>query len=136
MFIRRVYKQNKSSSTKYECHQLVESVRTDKGVQQKLLLSLGCLPLSKEKWPSLVKRLQAIIQGQESFIEPEPEIEELAQKYAQEFIISTPLETNLSLMQCRLNLLISTRYKTIGFVALAASILGSTFLKSCIWTAV
>lgn len=86
MFIRTVFKKNKSSATKYACHQLVESVRTEKGVQQKLLLSLGCLTLSKNKWPSLVKRIQALIQGQQSFVEPEPEIEKLAQKYAQEFI--------------------------------------------------
>lgn len=86
MFIRTVYKRNKSSATKYECHQLVESVRTEKGVQQKLLLSLGTLTLSKNKWPGLVKRIQAIIGGQASFVEPDREIEKFAQKYAQEFI--------------------------------------------------
>ena len=95
MFIRTVYKKNKSSSTKYECHQLVESVRTEKGVQQKLLLSLGTVPLPKTKWPSLVKRMQAIIRGQKSFVEPAPEIEKLAQKYAQEFIHKHAIDDEL-----------------------------------------
>lgn len=92
MFIRTVYKRNKSSAKKYECHQLVESVRTEKGVRQKLLLSLGTLSLAKEKWPSLVKRLEAIIRGQQSFVAPEPEIEALAQKYARDFISRQAIE--------------------------------------------
>lgn len=100
MFIRTVYKQNKSSQTKYECQQLVESIRIEKGVRQRLLLSLGKLPIPKTHWPSLAKRIEAIIQGQTSFVEPEPEIEKLAQKYAQQLIArhgiaaeTTPFET-------------------------------------------
>lgn len=85
MYIRSVTKSNRSGSKEYKCHQLVESIRTDKGVRQKLLLSLGRLPLSKEKWPSLAKCIERIIQGQKSFINEEPEIEELARKFAQQF---------------------------------------------------
>lgn len=92
MFIRTVYKKNKTSATRYECHQLVESIRTEKGVQQRLLLSLGYLPLSQDKWPSLVKRMEAIIQGQTSFIKPTSETQELAQKFAQEFISRHAIE--------------------------------------------
>jgi len=86
MFIRTVYKKNKSGSTKYEYQQLVESVRTEKGVRQKLLLSLGRVPLSKEKQPGLAKRIEAIVQGQKSFIKVEPEVEKLAQEFARRFI--------------------------------------------------
>lgn len=92
MFIRTVYKKNKTSSTKYECHQLVESIRTEKGVRQKLLLTLGRLTIPKAKWPSLVRRIQALIQGQTTFIEPEPEVEKLAQKFAQEFVLRHAIE--------------------------------------------
>ena len=77
MFIRTVYKKNKKSSTKYECQQLVESIRTEKGVRQKLLLSLGRLPLPKEKWPTLTKRIEAIVQGQKALFKTESEIEDL-----------------------------------------------------------
>lgn len=86
MFIRNVHKKNKSSSKLYECQQLVESIRTEKGVRQKLLLSLGVLPLSRDKWPCLAKRVEAIIQGQKSFFKQEPEIEKLSRKFAQQFI--------------------------------------------------
>ena len=96
MFIRTVYKKNKAGTTKYECQQLVESIRTEKGVRQKLLLSLGRLHLAKEKWPGLIKRMQAIIQGQQSLIKAEPEIEELAQTFARQFIEkhSIDIQTN------------------------------------------
>lgn len=86
MYIRTVTKSNNGSSKKYECHQLVESIRTEKGVRQKLLLSLGRLQLPKEKWPRLVARLKAIIQNQESLFVEDTYIEKLAQKFARLFI--------------------------------------------------
>jgi hypothetical protein len=86
MFIRTVEKSNGISSKKYQCHQLVESIRTEKGVRQKLLLSLGRLPLPKDQWPRLVARIKAIIQNQESLVAEDKHIEKLAQQYAQLFI--------------------------------------------------
>jgi len=86
MYIRTVTKKNKSSTKIYECQQLVESIRTEKGVRQKLLLSLGRLSLPKEKLARLAKCIEKIIQGQQSLIKEDPEIEELARKYAQQFI--------------------------------------------------
>jgi transposase len=96
MFIRTVYKRNKTGLTKYECQQLVESIRTEKGVRQRLLLSLGRLPICKEKLPTLAGRIAAIVQGQKSFIEAEPELECLARKFAQLFIDkhAVEIETN------------------------------------------
>ncbi len=92
MFIRTVYKRSKASSTKYEYQQLVESIRTEKGVRQKLLLSLGRLPISKDKWPSLCKRITAIIGGQKSFLKAGPEIEALSQKFAGQLIEKHAIE--------------------------------------------
>jgi len=92
MFIRSVYKKNKSSSKLYECQQLVESIRTEKGVRQKLLLSLGVFPIPKDKWPPLTRRIEAIIRGQQSFIKEEPEIERLAIKFSQQFIDKHAIE--------------------------------------------
>ena len=86
MFIRTVTKSNGHGSNIYQCHQLVESIRTETGVQQKLLLSLGRLNLPKEKWPRLVARIKAIVQNQETLFAPDKQIEELAQRYAQQFI--------------------------------------------------
>lgn len=86
MYIRKVLKRNKNSTKTYESHQLVETIRTEKGIQQKLLLSLGCLSLSKDKWSRLASRIESIIQNQTVLIHEDPEIERLSQKYALEFI--------------------------------------------------
>ncbi len=86
MFIRTVTKTNGTRSKKYHCQQLVESIRTEKGVRQKLLLSLGRVRLPKEKWPRLVARIKAIIYNQQSLFAADKNIEQLAQKYAQLFI--------------------------------------------------
>ena len=96
MFIRTVYKKNKSSSKKYECQQLVESIRTEKGVRQNLLLSLGCLSISKEKWPGLVRRIEEIVQGQKSLFKADSEIEGLSQKFAQQFIEKNAIPTEIN----------------------------------------
>jgi transposase len=95
MFIRTVYKRNKPGSAEYKSHQLVESVRTEHGVRQKLLLSLGRLPIAEEKHPQLTRRIKEIIQGQETFIRADSEIEALAQKFAGLYIErnSVPAET-------------------------------------------
>lgn len=86
MYIRTVCKKNRNSSKIYQCQQLVESIRTEKGVRQKLLLSLGRLPIPQEKWSRLAKRIGFIIKNQLSFIKDDPEIEKHAQKFAQELI--------------------------------------------------
>ncbi len=96
MFIRSVYKRNNPGSTKYEYQQLVESIRTEKGSRQKLLLSLGRLPIPQEKWSSLSKRIEALVQGQKSFIKVEPEIEGLAQKFARQIIDRHAVEIETS----------------------------------------
>lgn len=82
MFIRTVHKRNKSSKKLYTCQQLVESIRTDKGVRQKLILSLGILELPKEHWPRLAKRIETIIHDQQVLFEETTAIEQLARKFA------------------------------------------------------
>ena len=96
MYIRTVSKRNRARTKIYECHQLVESIRTEKGVRQKLLLSLGRLPLAKDKWSRLAKCIEKIIQGQKLFFNEDPEIEALARKYAQQLIDkhAIDIETN------------------------------------------
>jgi hypothetical protein len=95
MFIRTVKKSNGRGSKKYECHQLVESIRTEKGVRQNLLLSLGRVHLPKEKWPRLAARIKAIIQNQQSLFAEEKAIEKLAQHYAQLFIEKHGLDNGI-----------------------------------------
>lgn len=125
MFIRTVYKKNKSGSTKYEYQQLVESVRTEKGVRQKLLLSLGRVPLSKEKQPGPAKRIEAIVQGQKSFIKVEPEVEKLAQEFALRFIEKHAVEQEpTTFATVDIKSLENHRVRRIG-----GEYLGATFFK-------
>lgn len=86
MFIRTVRKHNKPGKRQYSCQQLVESMRTDKGVRQKLVLSLGVLDLPQDQWSRLTKRIETIIHNQQSLFEETPEIEQLARQFAQQII--------------------------------------------------
>lgn len=133
MFIRTVYKKNKKSSTKYECQQLVESIRTEKGVRQKLLLSLGRLPIPKEKWPTLTKRIEAIVQGQKALFKTETEIEGLAQKFAQQFIDKHAVETEINQFETvDIKTLQNHRVRRIGGEYLGVTFFNELHLHQCL----
>lgn len=82
MFIRETKKSNKGYKKQFVYHLLVESFRTDKGPRQRVLLDLGKLTIPKEQWKLLANRIEEIINGQKSLLETEPELETLAQHYA------------------------------------------------------
>lgn len=86
MFIRNVIKKNKYSPNVFEYQQLVESVRTEKGPRQTLLLNLGKLPITKDNWPRLAKRIESIITAQQQLFSEEPIIENLASHFAEKVI--------------------------------------------------
>lgn len=127
MFIRTVQKTNRANSKRYECQQLVESIRTEKGVRQKLLLSLRRLPLSNDKWPRLAKRIEAILQGQLSFFKETTEIETLANKFAQQIIAKHAIDVDAE----------TDRFETVDVTSLqnhrvrriGGEYLGATFFK-------
>ncbi len=132
MFIRTVYKRSNGSSTKYECQQLVESIRTERGVRQKLLLSLGRLPITKDKWPCLTKRIKAIIDGQKSFLKAEPEIEALAQKFAGQLIEKHAIEIEANNFEAvDIQSLQNHRVRRIGGEYLGASFFNKLQLQKC-----
>ena len=83
MFIVSVKKKNKGSPVVFEYQHLVESIRTANGPRQRFLLALGKLELPKEEWPLLAKRINEIVHGQERIFCDKPEIERLANQYAQ-----------------------------------------------------
>ena len=49
----------------YTYHRLLESVRTDKGPRQRLVLSLGTLDLPKSEWPRLAERIEDLLNHQD-----------------------------------------------------------------------
>jgi hypothetical protein len=98
MFIRNVIKKNKYSPKVFEYQQLVESVRTEKGSRQTLLLNLGKLPITKDNWPKLAKRIESIIKAQQQLFSEEPIIEHLASHFAEKVI-----QNNLQPYNCEDN---------------------------------
>ena len=80
MFIRKIKKQNGRTEKIYEYLQLVESVRTENGPRQRLVLNLGNLDIDPSQYKALARRIEDILTGQRSFIELDKEIE----KYARE----------------------------------------------------
>ena len=78
MFIRATKTKNKKTNTEYITHKLVESYRTEKGVRQRVILSLGKLDLPKNRWSELADILEARLNGQLSFVEKDSKIASIA----------------------------------------------------------
>lgn len=87
MFIRTKHKIDPDTRKRYISFQLVESIRTERGPRQRILLNLGSeLGLSPEKLKELANRIELIVNGQTTCVLPEPKIEKLAQSYASKLI--------------------------------------------------
>lgn len=87
MFIRKTQKIDPASKKKYFAYQLVESIRTERGPRQSILLNLGSeLELSDEDRKFLANRIEEIISGTVSLFPFQEYIENLAQKYAKQII--------------------------------------------------
>lgn len=83
MFIRTKYKTDPFTKKSYASWQLVESIRTDRGPRQRILLNLGNdLRLQPKELKELANRIEEILSGQNSLFLPEQKIEKLAQMYA------------------------------------------------------
>lgn len=89
MYIRRTSIKSRKDGSHYYSYRLVESKRTEKGVRQYTLLNLGAnFALPREQWPELTKRIESILSGQQSLLDIESDIEQLAQSYASRIIAS------------------------------------------------
>lgn len=83
MFIRQTKTSNATSGEPYHTFRLVASERIGGKVRQQTLLNLGRnFSLPREQWPHLCARIEQILSGQMSLLEPSPKIETLAQRYA------------------------------------------------------
>ena len=67
----------------YTYHRLLESVRTDKGPRQRLVLSLGTLDLPKSEWPRLAERIEDLLNHQELIPFGASELDQLAAPFAE-----------------------------------------------------
>lgn len=87
MFIRKTTHTDRKTKEKYHTFKLIESVRTERGPRQQMLLNLGanfCLP--KDQWKDLANRIEQILTGQGSLIPYPEEIETLAGSYARKLV--------------------------------------------------
>ncbi|MHC4072829.1 MAG: IS1634 family transposase [Planctomycetota bacterium] len=80
MFIRESSKTAKGK--KYVQHQLIRSVRTPAGPRQRVELNLGVLDVPREKWKELANAIESYIHNQPSLFLTDPNIDSLAQHYA------------------------------------------------------
>ena len=66
MYIKKVKKQDKGSANAYEYLHLVENVRTEKGPRQRLILNLGSLDITPDKYKELANCIVAMLSGQKT----------------------------------------------------------------------
>jgi len=93
MFIRTFKQKDKKTGRVYENHKLVESIRTEKGPRQRVIMSLGTLTIPKIDWPRLAHALECRIRGQKSLLQDhDVELEQLALKLVSNNSLSKSLE--------------------------------------------
>ncbi|ACL05433.1 transposase IS4 family protein [Desulfatibacillum aliphaticivorans] len=78
MFIKKVRKSNKGSGKIYEYLHLVESIRTENGPRQRLILNLGALDVPADQFKELANCIEAMLTGQNQLFSPDREIEKHA----------------------------------------------------------
>ena len=87
MFIRSTRKIDLVTRKTYTSFQLIESVRTERGPRQRILLNLGSdLSLTPEELKGLANRIEEIVSGQKTYVTPPEKIEKLAQLHASRLI--------------------------------------------------
>lgn len=87
MFIRTKSKIDPATKKRYFWLQLIESVRTERGPRQRILLNLGSeLGLNLEELKELANRIEEIVTGQITCVRCSPKIENLAQSHASRLI--------------------------------------------------
>lgn len=82
MFIKKVKKRNGRTRKVYEYLHLVESVRTEKGPRQRLVLNLGNLQLDPSQYHVFARRIEEILTGQRSLVELDKTLERGAREAA------------------------------------------------------
>jgi len=95
MYIRKTQIQKKKAGGHYFTYRIVESQRIGKKVHQRTLLNLGTdFSFTEEQWPILTKRIQEILQGQQSLLKIDVEIDKWAHNYGARILARQQDETN------------------------------------------
>lgn len=87
MFIRKTIKVDRDSRKNYHQFQLVESIRTDRGPRQHILLNLGTdLDLSDQERKQLANYIENKVKGIQTLFPYPPLIEELGNRFAKQLV--------------------------------------------------
>jgi hypothetical protein len=87
IFIRRVQHTNRKNRKAYATYKLVDSIRTERGPRQRVVLNLGVyFDLPKDKWKDLANCIEGILTGQRSLIAYPKDIRALGSRYARRLI--------------------------------------------------
>ncbi len=87
MYIKKSKKTDPRTKKPYFAYTLIESVRTERGPRQRVLLYMGAdLNLLEGEHKMLAERIEEILTGQKCFFRYPPEIERLAQHYTAQLI--------------------------------------------------
>ena len=70
VFIREYKTVNKKNGETYVKHKLVESIRTEDGPRQRVIMSLGQLTLPRSEWKKLAHALECQLSNQETVLVP------------------------------------------------------------------
>lgn len=90
MYIRQTKTATAADGTSYSTFRLVVTERVGGKVRQRTLLNLGrSFSLPREQWPQLCARIEELRSGQVSLFPASATIEELAQRYATQLVITT-----------------------------------------------
>lgn len=98
MFIKKIAKRNGRTKKKYHYLHLVESVRTNKGPRQRLILNLGTLEIDPSDYDAFAKRIEEILTGQESLWHLDERLEKHARNAAREIFRKQAEEINFRQM--------------------------------------
>lgn len=83
MFIKKTSKTDLKTGKKYSAYHLVESMRTEKGPRQHILLYMGSeIEIPEGDHKLLAQRIEGIINGEQPLIPYPDDIERVAQRYA------------------------------------------------------
>lgn len=129
MFIREIKKRIKKNGNYYGYvqHRLVESVRTEHGPRQRIILNLGTLDIAPDQYKALANYIEALANNdaQQTLFTNDPKLETLARHFAQvlirkriqdqqSFEDDSRVETEPKFVEVDVNSAVSTNGRSIG----------------------
>jgi hypothetical protein len=87
MFIKRTTKKDRITGKTYSAYHLVESIRTERGPRQRIILYMGAdIGLPEQEHPQLAQCISDILANEQLLIPHTEHIQRLAQKYASQIV--------------------------------------------------